>query len=205
MGYDDMKRFEQVAKSDLPKWLFLQSPDTDPYLKEPMVKIRDTNSLYIELGDNFQFDYVKSIFVDIFPFVDHPDIPRAWTHRLCRGICKSYSILHKQHYYSVRAVAEFFWFSGKYLLYQAAWKVLCLLYKSTRYANLPRMNGYGITHQRDTVLPLSTIKFEDSEFPAPQNPDQYLRDIYGNYMEIPPKEKRHFHAVCIIPELAEPR
>ena len=83
------------------------------------------------------------------------------------------------------------------------WRLLKKICKSSRYANIPTMNGYGITHDLQTVLPLSTIKFEDSEFPAPNNPDQYLRNIYGNYMEIPPVEKQHFHSVIIIPELAK--
>lgn len=37
------------------------------------------------------------------------------------------------------------------------------------------MNGYGITHDRSTVFPLGKIRFEDTEFPAPNDPDQYLK------------------------------
>ena len=203
MDYQDMMRFAKVAQDDLPEGLFVQTPETDPHVKEQMVKIRDLNSLYIEKGDNFVDDYVKGIFVDIFPFEAHPDIPKSWTKRLTKGITKSNSILHHPHIYSLRAFAEFFWFGGKLLLYQALWKLMKLVLPSSRYANIPTMNGYGITHDRETVLPLSTIKFEDAEFPAPHDPDQYLRNIYGNYMEIPPVEKRHLHSVVIIPELTK--
>ena len=203
MDYQDMKRFETLAQDELPDGLFLQSPKTDPNIKEQMVKIRDLNSLYIEKGDNFVADYVKGIFVDIFPFEAHPDIPKSWIKRLAKGITKSNSILHHPHTYSLRAFAEFFWFAGKFLLYLAVWKLLKLVFPSSRYANIPTMNGYGITHDSETVLPLSRIKFEDAEFPAPHDPDQYLRNIYGNYMEIPPVEKRHFHSVVIIPELTK--
>ena len=203
MDYQDMKRFAEIAPSELPEGLFLQSPQTDPNVKEQMVKVRDLNSLYIEKGDNFVHDYVKGIFVDIFPFESHPDIPKSLTKRLAKGITKSVSILHHPHTYSLRAFAEFFWFGGKYLLYQAVWKLLRIVCKSSRYANIPSMNGYGITHDRRTVLPLSSVKFEDAEFPAPNNPDQYLRNIYGDYMKVPPPEKRHFHSVVIIPELSK--
>ena len=203
MDYQDMKRFAEVAPKELPEGLFLQSPETDPHVKEQMVKVRDLNSLYIEKGDNFVDDYVKGIFVDIFPFEAHPDMPKSWLQRLAKGITKSNSILHHPHTYSLRAFAEFFWFGGKLLLYQAVWTLLRLVLPSSRYANIPKMNGYGITHDRETVLPLSTIQFEDTAFPAPHDPDQYLRNIYGNYMEIPPVEKRHFHSVVIIPELSK--
>jgi len=203
MDYQDMKRFAQIAPDELPKGLFLQSPETDPNIKEQMVKIRDLNSLYIEKGDNFVADYVKGVYVDIFPFESHPDIPKAWIKKLAKGITKSNSILHHPHTYSFRAFAEFFWFGSKIIIYQAIWKLFKLVCKSSHYANIPTMNGYGITHERETVLPLSIIKFEDTEFPAPHDPDQYLRNIYGNYMEIPPVEKRHFHSVVIIPELTK--
>lgn len=201
MDYQDMKRFEQIAPQELPDWLFVQSPETDPNAKEQMLKIRDLNSLYIEKGDNFVLDYVKGIYVDIFPFENHPNIPKSWIKRLCKGITKSVSILHHPHTYSLRAVAEFFWFGTKLLLYQAIWRLLRLVCRSTHYANIPSMNGYGITHDKADVLPLSTIEFEKELFPAPHNPDHYLRNIYGNYMEIPPVEKRHFHSVVIIPKL----
>lgn len=202
MDYKDMTRFVKVAQAELPEGLFLQTPQTDPGVKEQMVKVRDLNSLYIEKGDNFVVDYVKGIYVDIFPFEAHPDMPKSWTKRLAKGITKSNSILHHPHVYSLRAVAEFFWFGGKLLLYQAIWRLLKWVCRSSRYANIPAMNGYGITHDRETVLPLSRVRFEDAEFPAPHDPDRYLRNIYGNYMEIPPVEKRHFHSVVIVPRLS---
>ena len=35
--------------------------------------------------------------------------------------------------------------------------------------------------------------FEDYEFQGPANPDAMLRTYYGDYMELPPVEKRHNH------------
>ena len=151
--------------------------------------------------NNFIDDYEKGIYVDIFPFDRHPNAPKAWIKRLSIGITKSMAILNHSHRYSLRAVAEFFWFGGKKLLYTALWRVLMLCCKSTRYADIPSMNGYGITHERSTVFPLGKIRFEDTEFPAPNDPDQYLKNIYKDYMTIPPVEKRHFHAILIIPDL----
>ena len=37
------------------------------------------------------------------------------------------------------------------------------------------------------------VKFEDSYYPAPCNPDGYLRAIYGDYMTLPPAEARITH------------
>ena len=43
--------------------------------------------------------------------------------------------------------------------------------------------------KRDTILPLRTINFENYEFTTVNNPDEFLRHIYGNYMSYPHKMK----------------
>ena len=34
------------------------------------------------------------------------------------------------------------------------------------------------------------LPFEDTEFQVPADYDQFLRAIYGDYMKLPPEEKR---------------
>ena len=34
------------------------------------------------------------------------------------------------------------------------------------------------------------LKFEGEEFSCPKNYKEILKNIYGNYMQLPPKEKR---------------
>ena len=58
-------------------------------------------------------------------------------------------------------------------------------------------------HRTDSIFPVQRIKFEDAEFNAPANPDAYLTALYGDYMTIPPIEKRQVHAVLMIPELTK--
>lgn len=202
MSLEDMERFIKIAPQHLSKNLFLQTPETDPTSNEPIIKIRDLNSLYIEAGDNFNIPYQKGLYIDIFPFIDYPTIPRSWVKKICKGISKSYSILHKQHYYSLRSFAEFFYFEAKYWLFRFIWSILYIVCKKDKYiSNILHNNGYGIMHRKDSVYPLSKIKFEGKTFNAPGNVDAYLKDLYKNYMEIPPKDKQIVHAVYIHPEL----
>jgi len=42
------------------------------------------------------------------------------------------------------------------------------------------------------------VKFEDITANAPCNYDLYLRQLYGNYMELPPEDKRQAHDIEII-------
>ena len=70
MRSEDLRRFAEVAAAELPDGLFLQTRQTDPEVEEPIVKVRDLNSFYVEAGDNFAAAYQKGLYVDIFPFVD---------------------------------------------------------------------------------------------------------------------------------------
>ena len=201
MSMDDLKKFIKIAPKELPDNLFLQTPETEPKAKEPIIKIRDLNSLYIEPGDTFNVEYQKGIYIDIFPFVDYPSIPRSWVKILCQNISKSNSILHKQHYYSLRSFAEFFYFGFKLLLCNFIWKLLTLVSKKDSFTStITTNNGEGIMHRKQCIYPLSQIKFEGKTFSAPHDHDEFLKDLYANYMEIPPVEQRKVHAVYINPE-----
>ncbi len=205
MRLEDMRRFEQVAPQELPAHLFLQSPRTEPDSKEPIVKVRDLNSFYVEPGDDFSAHYQKGIYVDIFPFIDYPTVPKSFAKKMGLAVSKSYSILHKPHHYSLRATAEWFWFGAKYLIARAAWAVaFAVRPRDTYISNILINNGYGIMHRQDSLFPLSTIQFEGLAFSAPRNPDAYLTDLYRNYMDIPPMEKRKIHSVIFITPLTTP-
>lgn len=203
MTVDGLKRFCEVASAELPDSMFLQTPQSDPHAKEPIVKVRLLNSLYIETGDHFCAEYEKGIFVDIFPFESAPDMPHGFFRYIMRGISKSYSILHATHYYSLRSFAEFFWFSAKYaVLHCLLW--LCRLCCNThRYmSTIPENSGFGNRHLRSSMFPLTAIEFEGKQYPAPACPEQYLIDLFGpDYMQLPPPEKRLIHAIYIQPEL----
>lgn len=202
MTLEDLQRFIEIAPKELSPTLFLQTPQTDPYNKEPITKIRDLNSLYIESGDTFSHEYQKGLYIDIFPFIPYPDMPRSWVKKITKSISKSISILKKPHYFTMRAFAEFFYFGFKYNAYKLLWKSLSLFYKKDKFiSNILINNGYGIMHRNADVFPLSEITFEGKTFMAPANPDNYLKDLYKNYMDIPSEENRKIHAIYLQPEL----
>lgn len=204
MPLEDMKRFVELAPAELSNHLVLQTAKSYPECKEPVTKVRDLNSFYVEFADDFMADYPKGLFVDIFPFIDYPTVSRRWIRKVARGICVSYSILHSRHYYSWRALVNFFYFGLKYEVLQVLWHLSKLCCKSGTYmSNILINNGYGIMHRKDAILPVSTIRFEDADFLAPANPDAYLKDLYKDYMQIPPVEKQKIHAIFIHPDLQQ--
>ncbi|MBO4659329.1 MAG: LicD family protein [Prevotella sp.] len=201
---EDLERFKQVAPSELPHSMMLQSPETVPESKEPIVKVRDNNSFYVEPGDDFSADYPKGLFVDIFPFVPYPTVSRQFCKRFGRMYVRSRAILHKPHRYSLRSVAEFFWFGGQLVFSRIAWWLASLFRGHDKYLSFVlKYNGYGVMHRRECVFPLGTVTFEGKSFPAPCDSDEYLRDLYHDYMQVPPPNQRHIHSVFMLSQLEE--
>ncbi len=56
-----------------------------------------------------------------------------------------------------------------------------------------RKSYLGERLHRDVFLPVSKGMFEGVEVNLPHDPDAYLRNLYGNYMQIPPVDKRERH------------
>ena len=201
MPLDDARRFAEVAPKELREGLRLQTPETEP-TREPIMKVRDLNSFYVEGSEDFSRPYSKGLFVDIFPMIPYPNVSRKFCKRYGKGMSKCYSILHHSHQYSWRSAAELFFFGTKYGFYKLMWKAAFALRRHDTYiSNILINNGYGIMHRQDSVFPLGTIEFEGKRFCAPHDPDAYLTDLYRNYMQIPPKEKQKVHSVFIMPEL----
>jgi lipopolysaccharide cholinephosphotransferase len=67
--------------------------------------------------------------------------------------------------------------------------------KGTKYCTIPtgRKMFHGETQPRDIFFPPSKAVFEGIEVNIPNDVDAYLAGLYGDYMTIPPEEKRERH------------
>ena len=78
---------------------------------------------------------------------------------------------------------------------KTAWTVGSLFVgKGKYYSNTLNNSGNGNRHLRSSIFPLGTILFEGRTFAAPADPDAYLKDLFGNYMALPPEDQRTGHA-----------
>lgn len=83
-----------------------------------------------------------------------------------------------------------------YMLFPAMWvaKELAIIIGKLFYRkNLLHDFGvpfYSIRRVED-IFPLGTISFEGRQFPAPADPDSYLRRIYGDYTKEPEDKSAH--------------
>ena len=199
---DDMPRLVEAARRELPPHLFIQTPETDPEVRLPICKVRDITTLIVEAGDDFTKNYSKGLYVDIFPMTSWPSFGPKFSRKMARGYCRANAILHTQHRYSLRSFAEFFYFGAKRSLCKLLWNVGGLFKKKGEYySNILADSGNGNRHLVKTIFPLSEIEFEGEKFKSPADEDQYLKDLFGDYMQLPPEDQRGGHAVFYCTEL----
>lgn len=202
MMEEEFEKFKKVI-NELPEDLFFQTPETEN-TPNPTPKIIDYNSLYIEPLYDFNKNYQKGIFIDIFPKILYPNAPKRILKKTLKCISKSYAILHAKHYYSIRSFSEFLYFGIQYFLNKTIWMVLNLIFKKGKYiGEINPLNGPGYIHTLKSTFPLKLIEFEGRTFLGPNNPDLYLIERYGDYKQIPPPEKRQIHGLFYIAELIQ--
>ena len=69
-------------------------------------------------------------------------------------------------------------------------------FNRARFAGVCEVTHYGMRERMPAEVFRGTemVTFCDGQYPAPVGWDTYLRGLYGDYMQLPPEEKRHsFH------------
>ncbi len=171
----------------------------------PFCKISLKDTIFYEFW-NDKVSFNEGIFIDIFVFDNIPDsnIKRQFQLYKCR-LCEH---IFKSSLFEVPTNTKFKRRINKLLHYFAR--------------NLPISNEFYINHflkilkkyefektdyvrdyfeyindgiyRKDDITPFSKLSFRGFEFKVPYNYHLVLTEIYGDYMELPPKEKRYNHA-----------
>lgn len=204
MMRSDYNRFIEVAPSELPETMFLQTQHSDPGISFRACKIRDLNSYIADADDNNGQAYQKGIFVDVFPYDGAPSVCRRLMGKVARAICIADTTIRKPHCYSWRSAMALFYFGVKRTVFLAIWKLARKLTDNGKYIAIdPYFSWCRAIHPKENVFPLSEVDFEGRKFPAPAKSDEYLTTLYGNWRQIPPVEKRQTHSMIIVPQLIE--
>jgi lipopolysaccharide cholinephosphotransferase len=191
MPMENYKKFLKIARNQLPKDIFLQTPQTDKYYKQAMAKLRDCNSTFLEHHESGEEKYHKGIYIDIFPSVYYPKMPYFFKKVLLY-------LTVRTRYSAIVAKRKIIINYSIYLLCKFIW-LLFSPFKSDKFAQIPEDNGYYYGIPKSNLYPLKDIEFEGKFYPAPNKIHEYLSIMYGdNYMTPPPPEKRVAHAKVIL-------
>ena len=175
---------------------------TDPDYPNAYAKVERVGTLLIE---NVDYPFEIGINIDIFPIDGVPNdkkMRRAYMNkafRLCQKmILKNVSIDFQKRGIFKNIILAL----GKVLLLSKSLSDLaneldCLIDKNcetTQYVcNLVSNNKFGKEYPRSVIEGGVDVEFEGKEYKTMQGWDTYLRVNYGEYMQLPPEEKRVSH------------
>ena len=182
----DYPRLRRILQEQLPASMAFQDATTDPNYPMLIGKVRDTRS-YFEEDYSGKLIY-KGVYIDIFPLEKIP----CW---------KWKQFLDYMYGHSVRALHNYSNKKDKFvsaLVYPFAKMLVCLTHLINKCIPTDKISyQYGrktyVQYNLKDIFPLQEIRFEGYSFLAPHNSDALLKTCYGDYMQIPPKEKRVVH------------
>lgn len=221
MSRKDYDRFINICKNNMPDNTKLLTYDTVDNYPHNFAKIIDTRTVLIE--ENLKHLNVKSgVFIDVFPFDGVPE--NGFMCKLHYLSIRFYKYLLAGHYFTEEFLTDKEYKSSiarsvKIIMV----KIIKLL---TRFTDIKKVhkklnkllskyeydsckivcNYLGAWGVREIVPKYfigkgERIQFEGSYFSAIDHPDLYLESIYGDYMKLPPEEKRKSHHKFAVLEL----
>lgn len=206
MPRKDYEKFIDIAKKELPDYLFLQTFETDEYydIYQVPCKVRYNGTLLIEKNIAENSKMHNGLFIDVFPYDSLPK--KRWVYKLQRTL--SYNVLksfirirEKPEKLSVknRITFTFYRIVRAIFPYKRRKKFFDFLV-SWNDVNSPYM-GYGLDtvwseyiYKKEDYFELQKLEFEGNYFYAPKNYDAILTQLYGDYMTLPKEEDRQWHA-----------
>ena len=189
----DYKKLCSILKKELPDQLVMQDRTTEKNYAARYAKVRDRNS-YVENINEGPRLKEEGIFIDIF-YIEKVGFI---------GMKKVVDFFYGRCFRRIRGIAV----RKKYepVIAYCLWPfinsiILTLRILSKIIPNDLYSYSYGIPFftrcRGKDILPLKTVHFEGISFPVPNNQENYLRLHYGDYMKIPPVDKRAIHSTKI--------
>lgn len=198
VDYKDFKRLCDYLKAHPHPQFVLQDNDTDPGFYKEWACLRDLKSENRSHDNQQSADRrmheaqkFRGLHVDIFPYEGNM-IP--WLQRLAAKLSvnvntklagrypllaqMSYKILHIIVFPVFRLVGKLFGNPDLYMHSYGAWF----------YEQNPRRS----------MIPHKDIVFEGHTFEGPADADELCRIAYGNYMDLPPRDKRDRHKIDVV-------
>jgi len=198
--YKDYKKLHRILERELPPQYVLQTPRTDKGYYHIFTRIVDLNSKMHYSSSNrtrrrLRYD---GLFLDIFPLqagINHKLKKRfdrffVPVFRYSRGVDGSPK---KQ------LISKFLWPFFKVIADVLNFVTASRLFSVFHKDDITHIYGTNILPKvkYSNVFPSKPMQFEGKWVQGPANPDAYLREIFGDYMEVPPPERRKTHAVKI--------
>ena len=199
MPRPDYEWFLRHAAEWLPPHLFLRSHLSDPDYPFYYAKIEDLRTTIVE-GPTRPF--VGGVFIDVFPIDGIPDNMAQFNRsdRQFRNHCKLLHFLHRDPYKHGKGPRSW-WplflrriYTRKQVCEALNRHIGRLDYDSCRRVGCYSPNYRTFVDREEVYGEGTPVMFEGVELMGMRDNDAYLRMQYGDYMQLPPEDKRFNHS-----------
>lgn len=200
MKRSDFEIFKKKAQELMPDNIFVQHIDSEKDCPYNFIKLRDNNTTFIETSV-CKLDINHGVFIDVFPLDNYPVNKKERKSIYLKNTLLTASINRIFHIQGVSLFGKFLELVSR-IIYPDVRKALITrdrLYKKYQYDKSPLIINYcGAWGKKEIVNAEwfeETLKmdFEDIKISIPKDYEQYLTNLYGEYMCLPPIEKRQSH------------
>jgi lipopolysaccharide cholinephosphotransferase len=215
MSRSDYEKLKQVFFEELSDKYEMSCPNTNDESKGYYMQIVKKNTTLVDL-QCLAFGKYKGVWIDILP-IDYAS--NSHIIRIISGLVSNilafiansmlfylYDNKLQKEYFSLEKRSYRFYKFRKFVgrIFSIFFKRKSVLDRFDRFAFSTRKQKFstiaaGRKHYLGEVLPSDVFYppkkdiFENQEVYLPNNYDLYLKNLYGNYMSIPPEDKRERH------------
>lgn len=184
---DDYPKLRRYLEKELPSNLAIHDWQNDPNYPLLIGKVRDKNSFFEEKNlDKLSY---QGIYLDIIPMEKVPN--HKWKQQIDYWVGHCFRALHNYTTKKDKIISTLFYPFA--LCMMQITRLINRFSSSDQIAHRYGWGGYGSFSAKD-VFPVRDMQFEGISVMVPNNPDAVLTALFGDYMQIPPKEKRPQHA-----------
>ena len=221
MPRDDYEKFLQIAPDLLPNNYQIVNYRTDPNYQYYITRVRDIDTKVEEtrIGNDYRYTNAS---IDLFPLDGTPNLSwfrklyflRVMTHRALMSLCYKDSIDRTRKRSKKEQI--FLSFMEKLPVEKIfdPYKEKCKIDKMMRKYKIEDSNNIGClmgAYRTNQIVPKryfgngKMYQFETIKLRGPELYEEYLTQMYGNYMQLPPKEsqKVHFKIIEIHGQIVE--
>lgn len=200
MPRKDYEKFIECSKKDLDKKFYLDCFETNEDYYLPFGKLKKNGTVFDEAITHHLNNH-KGIYLDIFPIDNVPENNLNLKIRAIFALSITDAVLYKYKIKKLKkakhpVISFCLCIFPRKCLMRIQKKIVTYCHDDNSKYMCDIGAGYGYRKElilREKVLPVVKMKFEKKEYCVPRT-DEHLKKLYGDYMELPPKDKRKSHS-----------